>query len=630
MESQIKQIKLSATNIKGTLIRGNKELKKLRIKERNIFNRQRISAKRSQKESFVEGGIPGSGMVAGAARRMAAPAMSIIDKIKEFAGNVLLGILLNNLPSLIQRVDQFIKENSWLFKTIGDVFKITGDLFMVLVDITLSLNPKRAQLEKERIELSQNLANLVGATNDLDVEATAADNAVNDYVGDVTKEELRQKTPQQVKSDVISAIKEQEIKRPEFVKSVNQYIEARKLNEVTKSPIVIPGVGSYERVLESTWGGGLWGNTKQIAKDTYGYEITPEEFEKRYQYVRSDWTSMKEQLTSEGVQGYSKGGTVKPVTSSSGRSNQSFPGESATARKARESTQSFSKFETGENTRSFLLDDQEENNSKFEKLIDNFKELYSVGITTSGPLPPSPYTTNRPNAPGPVIPTPSGLPGIKVEPTEVIGTVGHSGYTVPAGPGGSHIHIENMSNYGDGIPQAVKYSILVNGNPMPQALQFTSGIGWRWGKMHRGEDFAGNPNQPISLTGGLKFKQFIPDQGDGYGNRVLIEAPDGTIYSLNHLNAGPKNINALVKKQQNLGQGNSTSGPGSPGYGGQGGRATDLTQTFDDGGSEVVMIMAQQPVIVPGPTRYITRTRTQTMPVPVQIAPKSSGLRSLV
>ena len=65
METQIKQLKLSATNIKGTLIRGNKELKKLRIREKNIFNRQRISEKRLQKESFVEGGIPGSGMVAG-------------------------------------------------------------------------------------------------------------------------------------------------------------------------------------------------------------------------------------------------------------------------------------------------------------------------------------------------------------------------------------------------------------------------------------------------------------------------------------------------------------------------------------------------------------------------------------
>ena len=55
MESQIKQLKLSATNIKGTLIRGNKELKKLRVKERNLFNRQRISAKRLQKENFTEG-----------------------------------------------------------------------------------------------------------------------------------------------------------------------------------------------------------------------------------------------------------------------------------------------------------------------------------------------------------------------------------------------------------------------------------------------------------------------------------------------------------------------------------------------------------------------------------------------
>ena len=85
MESQIKQLKLNATNIKGTLIRGNKELKKLRVKERNLFNRQRISAKRLQKESFVEGRIPGSGMVGGAARRMAAPAMSLLDRIKEFA-----------------------------------------------------------------------------------------------------------------------------------------------------------------------------------------------------------------------------------------------------------------------------------------------------------------------------------------------------------------------------------------------------------------------------------------------------------------------------------------------------------------------------------------------------------------
>jgi len=628
MESQIKQLKLNATNIKGTLIRGNKELKKLRVKERNLFNRQRISAKRLQKESFVEGRIPGSGMVAGTARRMAAPAMSLLDRIKEFAGVLLLGLVVNNLPSLIKRAKKFLDDNQWLIETVKSVFNWLGGLFQVLVDVYNFFRPeKKAQLERERKELNDALNKLVGATNDIGSEAREADAAVDKFVGD----QLRERTPEQVRSDVVTAFKEQKLTEQNFTTTRLAITETYWPDKPVK--LTAPGIGTFERVKDnSIFGIFRRSGMKETATDIYGYEITPDEFRKRasegYRVAEGFDTDIVKDLKAAGIPGFSQGGTVRPASSSSGRSNQAFPGESATARKARESTQSFSTFERNETERNFLLDTQSENNDKLSELIDNFKELYSVGITTA--LPSSPYTTNRPNAPGPVISTPPGLPGIKVEPTEVIGTVGHSGYTVPAGPGGSHIHIENMSNYGDGIPQAVKYSILINGNPMPQALQFTSGIGWRWGKMHRGEDFAGNPNQPISLTGGLKFKQFIPDQGDGYGNRVLIEAPDGTIYSLNHLNAGPKNINALVKKQQNLGQGNSTLGPGSPGYGGKGGRAMDLTQTFDDGGSEVVMIMAQQPVVVPGPTRYITRTVTQTMPVPVQIAPKSSGLRSLV
>jgi murein DD-endopeptidase MepM/ murein hydrolase activator NlpD len=85
---------------------------------------------------------------------------------------------------------------------------------------------------------------------------------------------------------------------------------------------------------------------------------------------------------------------------------------------------------------------------------------------------------------------------------------------------------------------------------MPQRLRFSSGIGWRPGrKMHMGEDYAGEPNQPITLGGGLKFVQYIPDDGGGYGNRVIIQASDGTQYSLNHLNAGPTNLRALQEKQ---------------------------------------------------------------------------------
>jgi hypothetical protein len=67
---------------------------------------------------------------------------------------------------------------------------------------------------------------------------------------------------------------------------------------------------------------------------------------------------------------------------------------------------------------------------------------------------------------------------------------------------------------------------------------------------HAGLDYAGDPNQPITLIGGLKFKRYIPDQGDGYGNKVIIESPDGSQYTLNHLNAGPENLTNLIKKQE--------------------------------------------------------------------------------
>ena len=136
MESQIKQLKLSATNIKGTLIRGNKELKKLRVKERNLFNRQRISAKRLQKENFTEGKGSGSGVGGYLKQKALAPTMSIIDSLKEFAGNILLGILINTLPTAIKKVEQFLEDNKDIIKTVKDVITSTGSALQILVAVS--------------------------------------------------------------------------------------------------------------------------------------------------------------------------------------------------------------------------------------------------------------------------------------------------------------------------------------------------------------------------------------------------------------------------------------------------------------------------------------------------------------
>ena len=119
MKSQINQLKINSTNIKNTLFKSNKELKKLRAKERNLLNRQKISAKRLQKENFTEGKGSGAGGGMGGylAGKALAPTMSIIDKLKEFAGTVLLGLLVNNLPTAIKKVENFLEENKDIIKT---------------------------------------------------------------------------------------------------------------------------------------------------------------------------------------------------------------------------------------------------------------------------------------------------------------------------------------------------------------------------------------------------------------------------------------------------------------------------------------------------------------------------------
>ena len=111
--------------------------------------------------------------------------------------------------------------------------------------------------------------------------------------------------------------------------------------------------------------------------------------------------------------------------------------------------------------------------------------------------------------------------------------------------------------------------------------------------------------------------------------RPRVGSGTGAHTSLDFLNPGSKEPYSNWKGLVPLVDPSFSSSNVKPKGHGKDGGGSNLLQSFDTG-SEVVMIMAQQPVIVPGPTRYITRTRTQTMPVPVQIAPKSSGLRSLV
>lgn len=78
---------------------------------------------------------------------------------------------------------------------------------------------------------------------------------------------------------------------------------------------------------------------------------------------------------------------------------------------------------------------------------------------------------------------------------------------------------------------------------------FTSGYGWRWGRMHNGVDLAGPIGTPIyAASNGIVTLAGWTD--GGYGNRVIIKSPEGITTTYNHLNA----INCSEGQQVTVGQ----------------------------------------------------------------------------
>lgn len=496
MESQIKQLKLNVTNIRNTIFKSNKELKKLNLKETSVFNSQQIAQKRAQKENFVEGGIPGSGMIAGVASRMAAPAMSLIDKLKEFAGTILLGILINNLPPLIEKVKKFIEDNKELFQNIGNFFKTIGEGLIHLMNFIMFIDPRRAQLDKEREELTTNVAALAGEVNAGQQDLNNAEKSVDNFV----KEELRQRTGQQVQSDIKEAIKNQGITQNTFKQYLNQYRSAVNSNKQTS--VSIPGIGSYQKIQKPWYQGG---GVEVKTTDVFGYQIDPKEFDKRFLIAVGNQKKL--------FSGLSVGGTVK-----SGQTGQSFAGESATARKARESTQEFENFKGNETVRGWMLDQQSKNQDAFKNLIENVREAFKKDKKKE---------PSRPVAPG--------------EPGDPVVINGQE-YTAPTG---------------SGVPSETE--IYKGRGPK---LGLPPGVNWH---NYDGRDYPVDAGLPISVF--VPGKVTFTGINGKYGNLVTIKHSNGVSTYYAHLSRIKAKVGDLIEPGKSLLIGYSGGIKGAPGSG---------------------------------------------------------------
>tara|TARA_Y100000004_G_scaffold88072_1_gene98718 strand:+ start:2277 stop:4112 length:1836 start_codon:yes stop_codon:yes gene_type:complete len=367
IDSGIKTLKINAVKINKTLAEGNKSMKKLRAEEQRLFRVQQTKIKIRKREDIVEGRRENK-IKSAIKNRLIAPGLSFIDKLKDFFLTIGAGILINNLPQIIESVKKFFEDNKWIVDTLQTVINATGNLFMGLIDIVNFFNPKKAEMEKEREELEKKLAALVGDTDAAEKELGETEKEVDKFVGD----QLNERTPEQVKSDFIAAVKSEGLTNVSFTVIGNNFANARGAqSKEFRGTINLPGIGTYKKY-EDPGFLNMFPSVKEEATDTFGNSISVKELENRYNTVVRDYDSVTEQLQSEGVEGFSRGGTIPGSVYTSPKISSPL----STSRRG-QSIDYFKDFEKNILIQSDLLSDKLESNNELESIVNNLSKLSS-------------------------------------------------------------------------------------------------------------------------------------------------------------------------------------------------------------------------------------------------------------
>jgi murein DD-endopeptidase MepM/ murein hydrolase activator NlpD len=126
----------------------------------------------------------------------------------------------------------------------------------------------------------------------------------------------------------------------------------------------------------------------------------------------------------------------------------------------------------------------------------------------------------------------------------------------PVGSGG--LSWPELPSFGNDQRQSPPHSRGSTALIWPSQGTFTSGYGWRWGRMHRGIDIANNVGTPIvaAARGRVSFSGW---HDGGYGYFVEITHEDGSRTRYGH------NSTLLVREGQQVDQGQVISQMGSTG-----------------------------------------------------------------
>lgn len=343
--NQVKKLKINVINIKSSLFKSNKELIRLKKEKVKLFFTQQTQSKISKKEKSLESASSFKQSVANIGQKLISGPLSLVDKFKEFFGLILLGVLVNNLPTIVKKlqdvfgkIKDFLDGNPWIMDAVKFGFKIIGEGIMGLAKLIKFVKPYIGGSFKFALDTIKSTKNQIGS---LITTFDELDLAFGGLIKDLNVDKIPDPNKDAAKysSFVAGGGKAALEKKGQ---TVDEVIEQGKKN--------ISGYDTKPR------------------QPTPGLRLSPP----GSMYPANPPT-----------QKFAKGGTIKsdktkPTTTTTSRTPFARPGGTAMGRKTIEKANAFGVFKRNVEDQISDQKDQKKNYNLMEELLKKFKELQKL------------------------------------------------------------------------------------------------------------------------------------------------------------------------------------------------------------------------------------------------------------
>ena len=142
--ASIKKLKLNVTNIKSTLLKGNKKLIKIQGSNRKIMDADLRQKELSNKEKKIE--TPLVSKFKSTGKKISQKTGSMFSRIFEVLGLITAGIIINNIKTIIdkvkaiytdlkEKITNFYEDNKGIFDLLGKFVNVLKDGVMSLLSL---------------------------------------------------------------------------------------------------------------------------------------------------------------------------------------------------------------------------------------------------------------------------------------------------------------------------------------------------------------------------------------------------------------------------------------------------------------------------------------------------------------